>query len=407
MNQTWQFDTIAIHDENHSHQTKPIAQPIIPAVAYAFSTSEMAALVVSGEVEGTFYGRYGNPTTSKLEEKITQLEAGEASIGLSSGMAAISSAILALVQTGEHLLVTKDIYGGTYNFLTHLAPRFGIDFDFVDCTDGEAVQSAIKDNTKALYVETPSNPLLTIVDLRKLSAIAKEASIPLIVDNTFMSPYLQNPLCLGADVVVHSATKYINGHGDVLAGFVVGSKRIIEFIRKRIAGDLGQHLNAWDAFLILRGLKTMGIRMKAHCQHAKQIAEYLMDHPLVEHVFYPGLANHPQHQLAKQQMNDMGGIVSFELKGGLKQANDFMNQLKLIIISFSLGDPETLIQHPASMTHFSIPKEERLTFGISDGLLRLSVGLEDPSDIINDLEQALNGVMEEGVGDEEKKMFSK
>lgn len=389
--QKWGFDTLAVHaGHGPDTVTGAMAPPVVPAVAYAFPDAETAAAVVAGRQPGTYYGRYGNPTTRALEEKIAGLEGGEAAIGLSSGMAAISSALLAFLQHGDHVLVTKDVYGGTYNFVTQMGPRFGIACDFVDCTDPEAVRAAIRPDTKALFVETPSNPLLTVLDLSALAAVARSAGVPLIVDNTFMTPYLQRPLALGADVVVHSATKYLNGHGDVIAGFVVGRREVVDFVRKRISGDLGQNLNAWESFLILRGLKTMGLRMRAHCDNAGKVAEFLNGHPRVKAVHYPGLPSHPQHELAARQMEGMGGIVSFELDGGLAAAKAFMNRLRLAMISFSLGDPETLVQHPASMTHFSIPAAEREKFGISDGLIRLSVGLEAAVDIVDDLEQALN-----------------
>lgn len=399
MKDSWKFDTKVVHVGHQPDEcTGAVSQPIVPAVAYAFPNADAAAAVVSGQMEGTFYGRYGNPTTRTLELKIAELESGEDAIALSSGMAAISSALLAFLKHGDHVVVTKDIYGGTYNFVTQMGVRFGISHDFVDCTNFEALELSIRENTKAIYVETPSNPLLTILDLKQIAKIANSRGIPLIVDNTFMTPYLQRPLELGADVVVHSATKYLNGHGDVVAGVVVASSQVIEFIRKRIAGDLGQNLNAWESFLILRGLKTLGLRVRAHCENARKVAEFLATHPHVQALHYPGLTSHPQHELAKQQMDDMGGVVSFEVKGGLEAAKAFMNQLKLILISFSLGDPETLVQHPATMTHFSIPPEERLQFGITDGLIRLSIGLEDVQDIIADLQQALaviGGQMEE------------
>ncbi|MEC1523865.1 PLP-dependent aspartate aminotransferase family protein [Neobacillus niacini] len=386
----WDMDTQLIHSAQYpDSNTGAISQAVIPAVAYAFPDVETAAAVVAGEKEGIYYGRYGNPTTRTLEQKIAELEGGEDSIGLSSGMAAISSALLAVLSRGDHVVVTKDVYGGTYNFLTSLAPRFGISVDFVDCTNLDCLQASIKENTKAIYIETPSNPCLTVLDIEAISKISKLHSIPLIIDNTFMSPYLQKPLELGADIVVHSATKYLNGHGDVLAGFVVARKKLITFIREKIAGNLGQNLNAWESFLILRGLKTMGLRMKQHCSNAQKVAEYLENNEAVQKVYYPGLRSHPQHQLAKRQMKGMGGIVSFEVRGGFSAGKQFINQLNLAMISFSLGDPETLVQHPASMTHFSIPENERLKFGISDGLIRLSVGLEDSKDIIADLEQAL------------------
>ncbi|MBS4206689.1 aminotransferase class I/II-fold pyridoxal phosphate-dependent enzyme [Bacillus sp. FJAT-50079] len=393
MRSNWSVDTQIIHSHlSPDPHTRAISQPIVPAVAYSFPDAESAADVVAGERPGDYYGRYGNPTLRTLETKIAELEGGEAALGVSSGMAAISIAILAFCKQGDHILVTKDVYGGTYSFLTSLAPRFGIEFDFVDCTILDKVKQSIKSNTKALYIETPSNPLLTILDIQGLSKVCKQYDLPMIVDNTFMTPYLQKPLELGADVIVHSATKYINGHGDVIAGFVVGKSDLISFMRKKIMGDLGQNLNAWESFLILRGLKTMALRMQRHCSSAQKIAEFLEHHPAIERVFYPGLYSHPQFNLAKKQMKAMGGIISFEVKGGIEEGKRFINSLKIAMISFSLGDPETLVQHPASMTHNSIPVQDRSKFGITDGLLRLSVGLEEPEDLINDLDQALNSI---------------
>lgn len=386
----WSMDTEVIHsDHKPIQEPQPISHSIVPAVAYAFPNVESAVAVVSGRVDGVYYGRYGNPTLQLLEDKIAALEKGEAALGVASGMAAISTALLSFLKKGDHAVVTKDVYGGTFSFLTSLAPRFGIEFDFIDCTCEDAIIAAIKPTTKVLYIETPSNPTLTVLDISVISKVCQDYNLTLIVDNTFMSPYLQNPLVHGADIVVHSATKYINGHGDVLAGFIVGKKADIEFMRKKIMGDLGQNLNAWESSLILRGLKTMAIRMQRHCQSAKKIAKFLNSQATIEQVHYPGLRTHPQHLIAKRQMKDMGGIVSFEVTGGIEAGKKFINSLKLAIISFSLGDPETLVQHPATMTHASIPKEEREKYGITDGLIRLSIGLEDVDDLIGDLEQAL------------------
>ncbi|USG65504.1 aminotransferase class I/II-fold pyridoxal phosphate-dependent enzyme [Brevibacillus ruminantium] len=386
----WRMDTSLIHTgQEPCQKTGAVVSAVVPAVAYAFTDAEAAAAVVAGEKEGIYYGRYGNPTIAALEAKIAVLENGEAALGVSSGMAAISGALLAFLKQGDHVICTRDVYGGSYKFLTSLAPRYGIAVDFADCTDLAAVEQAIRPDTRVLYLETPSNPCLTILDIERLSELAHAHGLTVIVDNTFMTPYLQKPLELGADVVVHSATKYLNGHGDVIAGFIVGKREAIQFMRKHIMGDLGQNLNAWDAFLILRGLKTLGLRMRQHCQSAEQIARYLEAHPAIERIYYPGLSSHPQHELAKRQMSGMGGIVSFEVKGGAQAAKSFINALRLAMISFSLGDPETLVQHPASMTHFSIPPEEREAFQITEGLIRLSTGLEDVSDIIEDLEQAL------------------
>ncbi|QQE74294.1 aminotransferase class I/II-fold pyridoxal phosphate-dependent enzyme [Brevibacillus composti] len=392
----WKMDTALIHaGQEPCEKTGAVASAVVPAVAYAFTDVDAAAAVVAGEREGTYYGRYGNPTIASLEAKIASLEKGEAALGVSSGMAAISGALLAFLKQGDHVICTRDVYGGSYKFLTSLAPRYGIETDFVDCTDLAAVMRAIRPETRVLYLETPSNPCLTILDIGQLSRLAHAHGLTVIVDNTFMTPYLQQPLELGADVVVHSATKYLNGHGDVIAGFIVGKREAIQYMRRHIMGDLGQNLNAWDAFLILRGLKTLGLRIRQHCQSAGEIARYLEAHPAIERVYYPGLASHPQHELARRQMSGMGGIVSFEVRGGLEAAKTFMNGLRLAMISFSLGDPETLVQHPASMTHFAIPSGEREAFGITDGLIRFSTGLEDASDIIDDLEQALQPLLKQ------------
>ncbi len=390
MGTNWSMDTQVIHsDHKPIQEPQAISHSIVPAVAYAFPNVESAAAVVSGKEEGVYYGRYGNPTLQVLEDKIASLEKGEAALGVASGMAAISTALLGYLAKGDHAVVTKDVYGGTFSFLTSLAPRFGIDFDFVDCTCENAIVAAIKPTTKVIYIETPSNPTLTVLDISVIAKVCHAHNLTLIVDNTFMSPYLQNPLELGADIVVHSATKYINGHGDVLAGFIIGKKTEIQFMRKKIMGDLGQNLNAWESSLILRGLKTMALRMQRHCQNAQKIAEFLNNHGSIEQVYYPGLRSHPQYDIAQQQMKGMGGIVSFEVSGGIEAGKSFINSLKLAIISFSLGDPETLVQHPATMTHVAIPKEERERYGITDGLIRLSVGLEDVDDLITDLTQAL------------------
>lgn len=387
------FNTQAIHNEqNPDEKTGAVSEPIVPAVAYSFDTAEDAVAVVNGETDGVYYGRYGNPTTRTLEKKIASLEKAEDSLAVSSGMAAISISLMNFLGQGDHVVVTKDVYGGTHKFLSTIAPRYGIEYSYVDCTDVSSIEKAIKTNTRVLYIETPSNPSLTLLDIEAISELAKIKNLPVIVDNTFMTPYLQRPLELGADVVVHSATKYLNGHGDVIAGVICGKKDVIQNMRKNLMGDLGQNMSAWDAFLVLRGIKTLGIRMEQHCQNAQKIAEFLERHPSVKKVYYPGLLSHPQHDLAIDQMNGMGGIVSFEIKGGVDVGKRFIASLDIAMISFSLGDPETLVQHPASMTHASIPEEDLHKFGISTGLIRLSAGLEDADDIINDLDQAFSKI---------------
>jgi methionine-gamma-lyase len=391
MRSDWGFSTRAIHNEKHSDKpTGALSHPVVPAVAYAFDSAEEAATVVDGTTEGRYYGRFGNETTDILEGKLADLEHAEASLSVSSGMAAISIALMAYLDAGDHVVVTRDVYGGTHKFLTVIAEKYGIHYDYVDCTSVSAIQNAVKSNTRVIYIETPSNPKLTLIDIEAVSSITKDKGIKLIVDNTFMTPYLQNPLVLGADIVVHSATKYLNGHGDVVAGIICGRKMDIDHMRYNIMGQLGQNLNAWEAFLILRGIKTLGVRMEKHCSNALKVAHYLSSHPMVEKVHYPGLPSHPQNELVHRQMRLTGGIIAFEVKGGAEWGKKFINDLKMALISFSLGDPETLVQHPASMTHSSIPEHELMNFGISPGLIRLSIGLEEPEDIINDLDHAFS-----------------
>ena len=386
------IDTQIIHGQSKNKKIGVISSSISPAVAYSFETAQHASDVVTGKQEGIYYGRYGNPTVSELEQKITMLEGGEATLAVSSGMAAISNALLAYLQQNDHVIITKDIYGGTFSFFKNLAPRFGIQFDYVDCTNLKLIEDAILPETKVIYLETPSNPTLTILDIKSISKIAKRHNLTLIVDNTFMTPYGQQPLELGADVVVHSGTKYLNGHGDVLAGFIISKKDEINRMRKTIMGDLGQNLNAWEAFLILRGLKTLALRMKKHADNAHKIAVFLNDHPRIKKVYYPGLTSHSGHEIAIKQMSSMGGIISFEVEGGYEGGCHFINALNIPLISFSLGDPESLVQHPASMTHSSMPVADRCLYGITDGLIRFSAGLEHPDDLITDIAQALETV---------------
>lgn len=389
----WKQETQAIHGyQPLKGQHHPITSAIVPAVAYSFPTFEAATAAVNGQTDQLVYGRYGNETTRELEEKIALLEGGEASIGFSSGIAAISAVLLYCLQPGDHALITQDVYGGTYKFLEQIAKRYHIQYDFVDCTNLEKLEQAKKPNTRVLYLETPSNPCLTVLDLQRLADFAAVHQLKVIVDNTFMTPLLQQPLLLGADFVVHSATKYLNGHGDVLAGFAVGKREEIDALRQNVMGELGQQLNAWDAFLLLRGLKTLHVRLQQHCASAENIAEWLAAHPAVEHVCYPGLPSHPQYHLAQRQMSGMGGIVSFYLKGGIEETTRFLNALQLTQISFSLGDPETLVQHPASMTHHALPVKLKEQLGITDNLIRLSVGLEHVEDIRTDLKQALASI---------------
>lgn len=326
-----------------------------------------------------------------MENRIAALEEGEAAVATSSGIGAISSTLWTLLKAGDHVITDTTLYGCTFALMNHGLTKFGVEVSFVDTSDVEQVKKAMKKNTRVVYLETPANPNLKIVDLKEVVKVAhSNPNTMVVVDNTFATPYLQRPLTLGVDVVVHSATKYLNGHGDVVAGFAVGKKEIIDQIKLVGLKDMtGAVLGPQEAFYIIRGLKTFEIRMERHCKNARKIAKYLSEHEKIEKVYYPGLETHPGHDIAKKQMKDFGGMISFELKGGLEAGKVLMNNLNLCALAVSLGDTETLIQHPASMTHSPYTKEEREAAGITDGLVRLSVGIENVEDIIADLEQGL------------------
>ncbi|MFZ5824479.1 MAG: methionine gamma-lyase [Bacillota bacterium] len=370
-------------------QTGSLTTPIYQTSTFVFSSAEQGAARFAGEEPGYIYTRLGNPTQTALEEKLADLEGAEAGLAFGSGMAAISAVVMALVKAGDHVLYGDAIYGCTYDFLVDVMSRFGVEASPVDVSSVEAVAEAIRPNTKLLIFETPANPTMKLADIRALSKLAHSHGIPVVVDNTFMSPYLQRPLELGADVVVHSATKYIGGHGDVIAGAAMGKKEFIDEVRLTTLKNVGGVISPFDAWLLLRGLKTLHIRMERHSQNAMAVARFLEQHPMVEQVYYPGLESFAQHDLAKAQMDGFGGIMAFEVKGGVEAGRLMMNAVKLCHVAVSLGDADTLIQHPASMTHAVVPPEVRLASGISDGLVRISVGLEDPADVIGDLEQAL------------------
>lgn len=385
------YNTTIIHaGQSPDPRTGALSTPIYQTSTFVFDTAEQGAARFALEEEGFIYTRLGNPTQQALELKMAALEKAEAAIAVASGMTAIAASLWTLCRSGDHIIAADTLYGCSHALLSHSVPKFGIEVTFVDAADPENIRKAMQPNTKAVYIETPANPTLTIIDIAETAKLVHGYNALLIVDNTFMSPYCQRPLELGADIVVHSATKYINGHGDVIAGVVLGKKDFIDQVRfvgvKDITGGCISPFNAW---LTLRGLKTLGVRMERHCNNAMQVAHYLAGHPKIQRVYYPGLKNHPQHQLALTQMFSFGAIISFEVIGGVEAGRLIMNNVTLCALAVSLGDTETLIQHPASMTHSPIPREERLKAGISDGLIRLSVGLEDPEDIIGDLEQAL------------------
>ena len=386
--------TTAIHAGTLKNLYGTLAMPIYQTSTFIFDSAEQGGRRFALEEAGYIYTRLGNPTTTVLENKIAALEEGEAAVATSSGMGAISSTLWTVLKAGDHVVTDKTLYGCTFALMCHGLTRFGIEVTFVDTSNLDEVKNAMKKNTRVVYLETPANPNLKIVDLEALSKLAHtNPNTLVIVDNTFATPYMQKPLKLGADIVVHSVTKYINGHGDVIAGLVITNKELADQIRFVGLKDMtGAVLGPQDAYYIIRGMKTFEIRMERHCKNAKKVVEFLNKHPKIEKVYYPGLETHPGHEIAKKQMKDFGAMISFELKGGFEAGKTLLNNLKLCSLAVSLGDTETLIQHPASMTHSPYTKEEREAAGITDGLVRLSVGLENVEDIIEDLEQGLEKI---------------
>ena len=386
--------TTAIHAGTLKNLYGTLAMPIYQTSTFIFDSAEQGGRRFALEEAGYIYTRLGNPTTTVLEDKIAALEEGEAAVATSSGMGAISSTLWTVLKAGDHIVTDKTLYGCTFALMCHGLTRFGIDVTFVDTSNLDEVKNAMKENTRVVYLETPANPNLKIVDIEALAKIAHtNPNTLVIVDNTFATPYMQKPLTLGADVVVHSVTKYINGHGDVIAGLVITNKALADQIRFIGLKDMtGAVLGPQDAYYIIRGMKTFEIRMERHCKNARKVVEFLNNHPKIERVYYPGLETHPGYKIAKKQMKDFGAMISFELKGGFEAGKTLLNSLKLCSLAVSLGDTETLIQHPASMTHSPYTKEEREAAGITDGLVRLSVGLENVEDIIADLEHGLEKI---------------
>ncbi|CEP50193.1 methionine gamma-lyase [[Clostridium] sordellii] len=387
------FATRAIHGGHHKDPVSgALTTPIFQTSTFVFDSAEQGGRRFALQEGGYIYTRLGNPTNTQLEEKVALLEGAEACMSTASGIGAISSALWTALKAGDHVVASKTLYGCTFALLNHGLTRYGVDVTFVDATNLDEIKAAMKENTRVVYLETPANPDLKLIDIEAVSKIAHEKKDCIVmVDNTFCTPYIQRPLEWGADVVVHSATKYLNGHGDVIAGFVVGKKEFIDQVRLFGVKDMtGSVLSPFDAYLILRGMKTLQIRMDKHSKNALEVAKFLEGHKNVIKVNYPGLESFPQRELAKKQMDLPGGMIAFEVKGGLEAGKKLLNSLELCTLAVSLGDCETLIQHPASMTHSPYTAEERAEAGISDGLIRISVGLEDPEDIIDDLKQGLD-----------------
>ena len=375
------FSTIAIHAGNEPDTaTGAVSVPI-----YQTSTYAQDAL---GVHKGYEYARTQNPTRSALETNIAALEGAKFGYAFASGMAATDT-VLKLVKSGDHVILGDNTYGGTFRLFSKVLSNYGIEFDLVDTTEATNLETAFKPNTKMVFVETPTNPVMSVTDLAAVSEISHAHGAKVVCDNTFMSPYLQRPLDFGVDIVVHSTTKYLNGHSDSVGGFVaLNDEKDAEWIRF-IQNAVGAILSPFDSFLVLRGTKTLAVRMEAHDKNGRQVANFLAEHPNVQKVYYPGLTSHPQHEIAKKQQKGFGGMVAFET-GSLDNAKKVLENVKLCILGESLGGVESLISHPATMTHASVPIEKREQLGITDGLVRISVGIEDVEDIIADLDQALS-----------------
>jgi methionine-gamma-lyase len=381
--------TLAIHG---GHPVKDLAHalsmPLYLTSSFVFESAEEGAELFAHQKEGYIYSRLSNPTVEATASKIAALESAERALLMASGMGAISTTLCALLAVGGQVVAGRVLYGSTLALLKRMQQRCGMNIRYVDATNLDEVRAAVGLMTRLVYIETPDNPLLGIADIAAIAEIAKKARARLIVDNTFATPYNQRPLELGADLVIHSATKYLGGHGDLIAGAVTGSAEIVSVIESELKekGAICAPFNAW---LLQRGLKTFALRMERHNANGLAVAQFLEQHPKVGRVYYPGLETDPHHELARRQMRGFGGVISFEVKGGIEAGMKLVNAVKLCTRAVSLGDAETLIEHPASMTHAAVPREERLAAGLSDGLVRIAVGIEDAEDIIADLDQAL------------------
>ena len=385
------IETQAIHAGRiDDEQFGSLATPLYQTSTFVFDKAETGTARFAGNEQGYIYSRLGNPTTRQLEQRMAAMEGVEDAAATATGMAAVSAALLTNLQQGDHLIASKALYGCSFALINHQFARFGIEVTFVDMADHSAIEQALQVNTKVIFAETPINPNLQVLDLDFIAKFARQHELVSIIDNTFMTPVLQRPAEFGIDMIVHSATKYLNGHGDVVAGIVCGSAAMIEQVKLTTLKDIGATMSPHDAWLIIRGLKTLPVRMAQHCSNAQKVAEFLEKQALIKKVYYPGLKSHQGHQFIGKQMSQGGGVVAFELEGDMAQGIKFINAMKLFSIAVSLGDAESLIQHPASMTHSPYTPEERLDAGISDGLVRISVGLENVADIIADLQQGLD-----------------
>ena len=387
------FATRQIHAGKSENSAGALCNPIYQTSTFEFETVEQGGARFAGKEPGYIYSRLANPSCAAVESIIANLEEGEAAMAAASGMGAISSAVWSLVEAGDEIIASDTLYGCTYSLLNHGLSKFGVSVKFIDMADTSALKNALSEKTKVVYLETPCNPTLKVIDIEEVARTAHNynSGISVVVDNTFSTPYITKPLTLGADVVVHSATKYLNGHGDVIAGVIIGKQDFIDKCRSFGVKDMtGAVMSPFNAFLLARGLKTLDIRMEKHCHNAERVAEFLHSHPAVAKVHYPGLEDFDGYAVAKKQMKLPGGMISIELKADRDETSAAINKLKLCTIAVSLGDAETLVEHPASMTHSTYTAEELKASGIPEGLVRISIGLEDADDIIADFRQALD-----------------
>jgi methionine-gamma-lyase len=383
------MDTRCVHAGAKEDQYGSVITPIYQTSTFKFKDAEHGARLFKGEEDGYIYTRMRNPTVEAMEDSIAILEGGYKALGCGSGMAAISTLFTALLSAGDHVVCSESVYGPTTTILNTIFGRFNISTTFVDTSDLTAVKNAMKSNTKLVFVETPGNPTLVMSDIEEIGKIAKEYNAKMAVDNTFMSPVLQSPLKLGADFVIHSLTKFLNGHADVVGGVIVVKDEAEYPNMRKTLNQMGGTIDPFNAFLVHRGIKTLKIRMQRHCESTQKIAEYLEKHPKIQWVAFPGLKSHPQYHLTAKQMSGVGGMIALELKGGLEAGKALMNTIEIFQLAVSLGGVESLIQHPASMTHASMGKEAREQAHITDGLVRISIGIEDADELISALDKAL------------------
>ncbi len=385
----YNFDTLAIRTGHQRTAENEHSEPIFPTSSFVFASAAEAAARFSGDLPGNIYARFTNPTVRNFEQRLAALEGAESCVATASGMAAILSVCLALLKTGDHMLCSRSVFGTTTVLFEKYLSKFGVNTTFIDLTDIDAWAQAITPQTRILFLETPSNPLSEVADIQALADLAHAHDCLLVVDNCFCTPALQQPLKFGADIIVHSATKYLDGQGRIVGGAVVGNKQLVGTEVFGVIRSGGPSMSPFNAWVALKGLETLSLRMKAHSQNALQLAEFLQQHDQVERVFYTGLADHPQHQLAKAQQKDFGGIVSFQLKGGREQAWRLIDETRMLSITANLGDTKTTITHPATTTHGRLSDEQKRLSGISEGLIRIAVGLEDIEDITRDIARGL------------------